>query len=429
MSIKSKPLHMIARKILMLVLILIAFRIDAYPQLNEAGKFELDTWRDRKVVIPFKLINNLIIIPLTINDSDTLNFILDTGVSATLITELREDEVIPINYVRTVKIGGLGEGDTIEAYYSPDNRIQIGKAKGLGQDVLIVKENIFHLSSFLGKKVNGLIGYSLFKDFIVEIDYQYKRVILHEHHKYEKKYREKKASNKWVTLPITLFRQKPYVDVDLVQKNGAALEVKLLLDSGASHGMALYHTANDQIQLHQNRIRSFLGSGISGEIHGYLGRIATLSIDKFDLNNVVASYPDEEGIRRALIYSERDGSIGAEVLKRFKVFLNYRDSTMILKPSKYFDDEFSYNISGIGISTPYPNVPVYSVTHVRDSSIAHKSDIRKGDILIEINRRGSQYYELTELNQLFQEAGKQVRLKILRGQEVLNKEFILEKEL
>ena len=37
--------------------------------------------------IPFQLHSNLIIVPVRINESDTLYFILDTGVSNTIITD------------------------------------------------------------------------------------------------------------------------------------------------------------------------------------------------------------------------------------------------------------------------------------------------------------------------------------------------------
>ena len=40
------------------------------------------------MTIKFKTASNLIIIPVTINGSDTLNFILDTGVRYPIITEL-----------------------------------------------------------------------------------------------------------------------------------------------------------------------------------------------------------------------------------------------------------------------------------------------------------------------------------------------------
>ncbi len=420
---------MFARKIAVVFLLSLGLSTFVYPQLNEIGKFELETRKKRKVVIPFKLINNLIVVPMSINGSDTLHFVLDTGVASTLITELSEEDIVSLNYLRTVNISGLGEGESVKVYYSPENTIEIGKALGTRQDILVMIDDVFHLSGLLGTKVNGLIGYSFFKNFIVEIDYQKKRIVAHDHDRYGKMYRAKKGSDKWTMLPINLFRQKPYIDVEIEQRNNTRTEVKLLLDSGASHGMALYHTANNEIYLPEKRMRSFLGSGISGEINGYLGRINSLSINEFELANIVASYPDEEGIKRALVFSERDGSIGADVLRRFKVFINYQDESMILTPSKGFKDEFSYNISGIELATPYPNVPVFSVTHVRDNSVAHKADIRKGDILLDINRLGSQYYDLNKLNHLFQIKGQKIRLKILRDDETIKKELILIDEL
>jgi hypothetical protein len=39
------------------------------------------------IKIPFKFINNLIVIRLQINNSDTLNFILGTGVTTTIINQ------------------------------------------------------------------------------------------------------------------------------------------------------------------------------------------------------------------------------------------------------------------------------------------------------------------------------------------------------
>ena len=42
--------------------------------------------RNQHISLPFKLVHNLIIVPVTINGSDTLNFIVDTGVSNTMLT-------------------------------------------------------------------------------------------------------------------------------------------------------------------------------------------------------------------------------------------------------------------------------------------------------------------------------------------------------
>ena len=406
---------MIFFRILSVLAILILFPESTFSQLNELGRFKLETRKNRKVVIPFKLINNLIVIPVSINGSDSLNLVLDTGVGTTLITELPENTALGFNYLRTVKVGGLGEGEAVDVLYAPNNTIEIKKAKGEKQDVLVMVEDIFHLSSFLGENVNGLIGYSLFKDFIIEIDYRLKRVILHDHDKYSKKYSQKKDSEKWVVHNFSLIKQKPYIEVNVAPKKGDTEKVKLLIDSGASHAMSLYYSANEKLFLPDSRIQSYLGSGISGEINGYLGRVNFLELNNnVRLQDIVVAYPEEKSIKKALLFSDRDGSIGADVLRRFKIFFNYRDGTMILRPQKNFKEEFSYNLSGIEIVTPYPGIPLYSISHVRKGSIAEQEGLQKDDIILEINGRGSQYYDLNEINKLFQKENSRLRLKIQR---------------
>jgi len=51
----------------------------------------------KSVSFPFKFINNLIILPVVINDSDTLQFILDTGVSRSIMTELSIGDSLLLN--------------------------------------------------------------------------------------------------------------------------------------------------------------------------------------------------------------------------------------------------------------------------------------------------------------------------------------------
>ena len=414
---------MIVRKILLLVLLLASLGTDVYPQLNEIGKFELETRRDKKVIIPFKLINNLIVVPLSINGSDTLRFVLDTGVGNTLITEFPSGSEVGFNYLRTVKISGLGEGQSVDVLYAPNNKIEFGKAVGIQQDILVMTEDVFQLSSLLGINVHGLIGFTLFKDLIVEIDYDENKLILHDYHKYIDKYRDKQKSDKWTNVPLSIYKQKPYIDVEIDQKDGSKKQVKLLLDSGASHGMALYYSANEEIHLPEARIRSFLGSGISGEINGYLGKIEGLNIHGNQMEDLIVAYPDDEGIKKALLYSDRDGSIGAEVMRRFKFFFNYRDSSMIIRADKDFHKEFSYNLSGIEIAAPYPNIPLYSVTHVRGNSVAEKAGILPDDLILEINGKGVQSYTLSDIHRLFQKPNFTVWLKLMRGDENLVKEF------
>jgi hypothetical protein len=126
--------------------------------LDENAQFEMSGDKDERVVIPFELINNLVIIKVRINDSNPLKLILDTGVGNILITSLRTRDEIILNSSRTVYLSGLGEGEAVEAFYSEENSLDIGNVKGRNVEVLFLKKDIFQLSSFMGTYVHGLIG-------------------------------------------------------------------------------------------------------------------------------------------------------------------------------------------------------------------------------------------------------------------------------
>ena len=82
------------------------------------NRFEFLDKRSKSITIDFKSASNLIIIPVIINESDTLNFILDTGVRFPIITELPFVDKLNLNYMRPVEISGLGEGESLTAYRS-----------------------------------------------------------------------------------------------------------------------------------------------------------------------------------------------------------------------------------------------------------------------------------------------------------------------
>ena len=77
-------------------------------------KFGYQLIKKRRITrIPFEFQANLIIVPVKINNSDTLRFILDTGVSSILLTDPSVAQKLGMKSVRKVKIAGAGEGDEI----------------------------------------------------------------------------------------------------------------------------------------------------------------------------------------------------------------------------------------------------------------------------------------------------------------------------
>ena len=368
------------------------------------------------ISVPFELINNLVVIPLRINNSDTLHFILDTGVRQTIITELDPGSEFEINYDEEIEIVGLGDSEPIAALLSRNNEIRLKGIRGKNHDVVVLLDGSFNLSKFMGKTVNGLIGYDFFENFIVELDYRSKKLFFHDPDFFKAKYSKLKKDRKWSEIPVTILERKPYITAEIKGEDGTFFEVQLLVDSGASHTFFLFPTSNDRIEISNKSISSFLGTGLNGELYGKIARVDEVKISDLTITRPVVAYPNEEGIQAALRTEDRHGSIGSELLRRFKVYFNYLDGSMLVRPNRWFNQSFNYNMSGMEISTPYANLPYYVVSKVREGSPADLAGVKRLDVLYKINYKKIYDYDLNAINSLLQkEDGKKINLIVYRN--------------
>ncbi|MCB0425145.1 MAG: signaling protein, partial [Mangrovimonas sp.] len=95
-------------------------------QFHGQNDFFIKKGVNKSEKIRFKLINNLIIVPLKINGVE-LSFLLDTGVSKPLIFNFEGvQDVLKLNHTKRIYLRGLGSGDAIEAVKSESNRLELG---------------------------------------------------------------------------------------------------------------------------------------------------------------------------------------------------------------------------------------------------------------------------------------------------------------
>lgn len=382
---------------------------------GELSGFKIDS-KKRKVTIPFKLVNNNILIPLTINNSDTLFFILDSGLKNTLITELFPEDNVVLNNTGERQIKGLGSGKNLTAIISSNNTIRLKGVIGKNQGVYIIKENIFNLSELAGQKINGIIGYNFFRDFVVKIDYYRKLLTIYAPKRYKKKLRS------YTHFPLVIKKNKPYISTQIVSPKFKTQTLELMIDTGAS--LSLWLTSNDSIQIDKpaKLIPGFIGEGLSGRIYGDYGRIPALIFKNKKLKNILTAFPRPEYIQEVFA-EKRSGSIGGGILHRFYVVFNYPKKTIALKKNHFFKDPFEYNLSGIEIYTPNPQIKLYGILSLRENSPAKVAGLKKDDIILKINNistlRMGFSTVLENLNKrrrkgttlLVQRDGKQVEIK------------------
>ena len=429
----------------------------SFPLLAQED-FVIENQKD-KVVIPFKLINNLAFIPIKVNGVE-LNFLLDSGVEETILFSMEDTQEVNFNNVEKIMLRGLGSEEEIEGLKSSKNVLETHGLKSINHMVFIILDQSFNLSSHIGIPVNGIIGYKFFKNNLVEINYQKKKVIVYKN----KTSTKNKLEAKFTTIPITIEKSKPYITAMAVV-DSLSIPAKLLVDIGNSDAFWVFE--NDKLKLPHKNFPDFLGKGFSGDVEGHRAKVDKFSIGPFDFKRPIIAFPDSLSIRNVKMVPGRIGSVGGEVLKRFTLVLDYEDKKMYLKKNSKFSEPFTYNKSGITvqhnglqwvqetvhletvhIGTSVSDVsdqvnpnsndfkykfqlkPVYEIVNIRQKSAAEKSGLKQGDVIISINGNKPYKYSLEQINNLLKsEDDIYITLEVERNSLILKFKFKLEDEL
>ncbi len=387
---------------------------------NNRG-FLFDNQRKKSITIKFKSASNLIIIPVNINGSDTLNFILDSSVRTPLITELPFIDKLSLNYMKPMKIKGLAEGVELTAYRSGNNTLQIDGLSARNQEVQMIIDENFQISHMLGIPVHGLIGFNLFKDYVVEINYSSEKLTLYkpEYYKYRKR-------NKDIIMPLFFDENKPFIQTSIVTDDLTEVRVKLLVNPGASDALWLSESSDEHIKLPQKHIETFLGKGLSGDLYGTKGRIDAIWMGSIFLQRPIVSFPNSDLIDQILSKNDRNGTLGAEILRRFNVIIDYRNSRLILRHTSKVKQDFNYNMSGMEVINPMPGMPIFTISNIREDSPAFLAGLQENDQILSLNSSNLRSLKLNDINLLLQsKENRKIKIKVLRNGEEFKTSFQL----
>ena len=374
------------------------------------------------VEIPFEFERDKILIPVRVNGSEPISFILDTGAPIAVLLGSELLNSLDLNIVGEAQIAGAGGDEPVAVPIAGDvtfniSGIQITNgtmAMGVG------KGKLAHFGT------TGVIGLPVFKNCVVEIDFQKHILRLYRPEAFT-------YSGRGMVLPLRFSPHGsfPYVATEVSIDGGAPVPASMVIDTGAGLALSLTVDSDDDLHMPDKTVRSIMGWGASGVIRGRTGRITSLSLGDYVLENVITNFPDAGDIH-AIASSEapddivRNGLLGVKVLKRFHVVFDYANARVILEPNSDFSDPFTYNTTGL-VPMPWAHhAESLEVADVIDASPAKMAGIEIGDRITAIDGQPVAAIGVDAIQKVLEQApGTSVTFTIRRGDEELEKKLVL----
>jgi len=275
--------------------------------------------------IPIKVSRNKTILPVKVGNSRTFDILLDTGMSfdGLLLYNTELTDSIVLKNAIEVKVPGAGKGKPSTALMDTSANFFIGDIEFKKQKILILQNDIYK-----GFPSDGVLGYSIFGHFAVEIDYDKNVLILHDYIKLD-------IDDTWDSVPIYFKNNSiPWIDVSVVIENETPVKISTYIDFASGESLELLEKTDMKFSYPEQLEEAYIGRGLSGDIYGKTGMISKLIIGSYELDNVKTAFA------LASVRSKQknaDGIVGNNSLRRFNLIFDYAHKKLYLKPNSLYN--------------------------------------------------------------------------------------------
>lgn len=272
------------------------------------------------VQIPFELTSyNNIAIKAVLNKQDTLKLMFHLAASSVTLTEEALQKINSIKFERTDSVSSWG-GSGNTSRFSKSNELQIGS--------FVWKNTPIWENKNSGQNTDGKFGLDLFKDKIVEIDFEKKIITIGEElPKKIKRYRK---------LNIDYKDDMMFV-VANCEVEGVDVSNKFLIHSGYA-GSVLF---DDQFS-NTNKLSEKLQITSEKQLKDSFGNVLKtkkailpkFTLGSFNLKDILVGFFD------GAIGRQKMSVIGGDILKRLNIVIDAKREFIYLKPNKLKDEKY-----------------------------------------------------------------------------------------
>ena len=292
-------------------------------------------------------------------------------------------------------------------------------------DLNIIAIDLSSLPAGLGRPIAGILGYDVFRRYVVVIDYAAALVTLHDPARYIQ-------PSTGEIIPIAIEDQAPFMRLAILGLPDAAPPAKLEFDTGKTGALTLIREYIDAYPLAQpgyRRVPITAGALLPGQVPAIATRVQGLWLGQSVIRDVVTMIvPDRDA---AGVDSTTVGILGGELLKRFTVVVDYSRNQVILAPPSVGrgagvapdPGPMEFDMSGISLSAQGPDYRDYVVRTVVQESPAAETGVMTGDHLTAIDGKPTRGLTLDQIRELFRRDGQVYVLEIRRGEATIRAEL------
>ncbi|RYY11303.1 MAG: signal protein PDZ, partial [Chitinophagaceae bacterium] len=254
--------------------------------------------------------------------------------------------------------------------------------------------------SVYGDKIDGIIGYSFLRRYIVHIDYENLVMKVFSPGKYMYPKRGIMLYPQFRTIPNQQFTVRDRRNV----------KANFYFDTGAGLCFLMSEQfAEDSTILSSKRKPVYTqAEGMTGRLNMRLTVVKEIRIGKYRFRNVPTYLYDD--VSNVTAYPYSGGLVGNDLLRRFNITLNYPEKEIHLVPNRYYEDGFDYAYTGLGIYFIDDKILVMDVIK---GSPAEEGGFREGDELIGIGVNFS--LNIQEYKSILQKPNQLLKIFIIRN--------------
>jgi PDZ domain/Aspartyl protease len=368
--------------------------------------------------LPFEYFRKHIFVTVQINDSGPHACMVDNGSNAVVIADrVARDMGIKTypNGGKRPNMKGLGEGSGPKIFIAENGIVfRVQGAPILTGTVLVL--DMSALEKELGRSLDCIIGSRLFLNFVVEVDFAKRQLMLYDPGSFV-------YSGQGRTVPLKIGAPAT-VQAEVLTPDGRTVKATVGLDLGS--GSIIDFQPSFQLKHHvlQAQQPEVLDGaiGLAGEYHERTVRLPSVGFAGFKIEKPLAEFVDTPS-DPGLASKKDDGFVGNALMERFTVIFDYSHHRLILEPNDSFGNPFTANMTGIGVDAASDPAHGFDVMHVSDGSVAATAGVRPGDRIVGINGVLCSTLTFESFHQMLTAEGTAFTLKVERGEQKIDISF------